>query len=120
MGWLCNPPQQVVTLDALSIEEQELEREVLMLRQRVRKLLALLRLLVARLRISGFSLANPRVPEGRAGLIRLLPGFPGNGNSLPKIQDVDADSTEELQSALVRIFAVALETLGSSHHGISI
>ena len=120
MGWLCNPPQQVVTLDALSIEEQELEREVLMLRQRVRKLLALLRLLVALLRISGFSLANPRVLEGRAGLIRLLPGFPGNGNSLPKIQDVDADSTEELQSALVRIFAVALETLGSSHHGISI
>jgi len=67
MGWLCNPPRQVVTLDALSIEEQELEREVLMPRRRIRKLLALLRLLVARLRISGFSLANPRVPEGRAG-----------------------------------------------------
>ncbi len=37
-----------------------------MLRQRIRKLLALLRLLVALLRISGFSLANQRVPEGRA------------------------------------------------------
>ena len=46
MGWLCNPAQQVVTLDVLSMEEQALEREVLMLRQRVRKLLALLRLLV--------------------------------------------------------------------------
>jgi hypothetical protein len=46
-GCLCNPLQQVMILDVLSMEEQELEREVLMLRQRVRKLLALLRLLVA-------------------------------------------------------------------------
>jgi hypothetical protein len=37
------------------MKEQELQREALMLRQRVRKLLALLRLLVAHLRISGFS-----------------------------------------------------------------
>jgi len=61
MGWLCNPPQQVVTLDVLSMEEQELEREVLMLRQRIRKLLALLRLLVVLLRISGFTLVNERI-----------------------------------------------------------
>jgi len=43
MGWLCNPAQQVVTLDVLSMKEQELQREVLMLRQRIRKLLALFR-----------------------------------------------------------------------------
>jgi putative transposase len=66
MGWLRDPPQQVVTLDVLSMKEQELQREVLMLRRRIRKLLALLRLLVVSLRISGFSLANERVPAGKA------------------------------------------------------
>ena len=66
MGWLCSPTQQVVTLDVLSMKEQELQREVLMLRQRIRKLLALLRLLVVLLRISGFTLANERVPGGKA------------------------------------------------------
>ena len=66
MGWLHESPQQVVTLDVLSMKEQELQREVLMLRRRIRKLLALLRLLVVLLRISGFSLANERVPEGKA------------------------------------------------------
>ncbi len=65
-GWLCSTPQQVVTLDVLSMKEQELQREVLMLRRRIRKLLALLRLLVVLLRISGFSLANERVPGGKA------------------------------------------------------
>ncbi len=45
-GWLYESPQQVVTLDVLSMKEQELQREVLMLRRRIRKLLALLRLLV--------------------------------------------------------------------------
>jgi hypothetical protein len=43
MSWLCNPAQQVLTLDVLSMKEQELQREVLMLRQRIRKLLALFR-----------------------------------------------------------------------------
>jgi hypothetical protein len=36
MGWLRESPQQVVTLDVLSMKEQELEREVLMLRRRIR------------------------------------------------------------------------------------
>ena len=66
MGWLCSPPQQVVTLDVPSMKEQELQREVLILRRRIRKLLALLRLLVVLLRISGFTLANERVPGGKA------------------------------------------------------
>jgi len=48
------------------MKEQEFRREVLMLRRRIRKLLALLRLLVVSLRISGFSLANERVPQGKA------------------------------------------------------
>jgi hypothetical protein len=66
MGWLHESPKQVVTLDVLSMKEQELQREVLLLRRRIRKLLALLRLLVVLLRISGFSLANERVPGGKA------------------------------------------------------
>ena len=48
------------------MKEQQLQGEVLMLRRRIRKLLSLLRLLLVLLRISGFSLANERVPEGRA------------------------------------------------------
>ncbi len=64
--WLYESPQQVVTLDVLSMKEQELQHEVLMLRRRIRKLLALLRLLVVLRRISGFSLANERVPGGKA------------------------------------------------------
>ncbi len=74
MGWLRKSPQQVVTLDVLSMKEQELQREVLMLRRRIRKLMALLRLLVVLLRISGFSLANKRVPEGKskAALLRSI------------------------------------------------
>jgi hypothetical protein len=67
-GWLYESPQQVVTLDVLSMKEQELQREVLMLRRCIRKLLALLRLLVVLLRISGFSLANERVPGERPRL----------------------------------------------------
>ena len=30
-----------------------------------------------------------------AGLIKPLPGVPGNGNSLPKIQDVNVDSRDD-------------------------
>jgi hypothetical protein len=66
MGWLYESSRQVVTLDVLSMKEQELQREILMLRRRIRKLLALLRLLVVLLRISGFTLANERVPGGKA------------------------------------------------------
>jgi hypothetical protein len=66
MGWLYESSRQVVTLDVLSMKEQELQREILMLRRRIRKLLALLRLLVVLLSISGFSPANERVPGGKA------------------------------------------------------
>jgi hypothetical protein len=83
MGWLCNPAQQVVTLDVLSMKEQELQREVLLLRQRIRKLLALLRLLVVLLRISGFTLANERVPGEKPRL--------QCGHLLTKLKDFRAE-----------------------------
>ena len=47
MGWLGDSPPQVVTLDVLSMKEQQLQGEVLLLRRRIRKLLFLLRLLLA-------------------------------------------------------------------------
>ena len=65
MGWLCDSRQQVVILDVLSLKEQELQHEVSMLRGRIRNLRSLLQLLLVLLRISGFSLAKKRVPEGK-------------------------------------------------------
>ena len=49
-------------------------REVLVLRQRNRKLVAILRLLVALVRVSGFSIDSGRVPDGdqKAMLLRAI------------------------------------------------
>ena len=58
MGRLYDSPQQVVTLDVLSMKEQELQHEVLLLRRRIRKLLALLR-------ISRFTLAKSASQRGK-------------------------------------------------------
>ena len=66
MGWLHDSPREVVTLDILSLKEQELQHEVLMLRRRIRKLHSLLRLLLTMLRLSEINLAGERVPEGKA------------------------------------------------------
>ena len=58
MGWLHDSPREVVTLDILSLKEQELQHEVLMLRRRIRKLHSLLRLLLTMLRLSEINLAG--------------------------------------------------------------
>jgi transposase InsO family protein len=63
-GWLSSPRKEVVTIDVLDSTTEELQNEVLMLRRRIEKLLAVLRLLVAILKVSGFSLANCRLPDG--------------------------------------------------------
>ena len=39
-----------------------------------------------------FQTLHPGLPLA-VGLTTLLPGLPGNGNSLPKVQDVNVDST---------------------------
>ena len=75
IGWLGDSPRQVVSLDLLSLDEQELQHEVLVLRRRIRKLHCLLRLLLTMLHLSEVSLANERVPEGKAKatlLVRLI------------------------------------------------
>jgi len=61
----------VVTLDATDLTAAELQQEVVKLRRRVKKLTALLRLALALLRSSGFTLTHERLPDGRAK-IRIL------------------------------------------------
>ena len=65
-GWLAATPAVVVCLDVAELTEPELRREVLRLRRRVQKLTALLRLVLALLRTSGFRLTEQRLPEGHA------------------------------------------------------
>jgi putative transposase len=61
-------PNVVVSLEGDNLTEQELGQEILKLRRRVEKLAALLRLAMALLRASGFSLSTERLPEGEAKL----------------------------------------------------
>ena len=64
-GWLGGAPTAVVCLDVADLTEPELRQEVVKLRRRVQKLTALLRLVLAVLRTSGFCLTEERLPDGR-------------------------------------------------------
>jgi hypothetical protein len=64
-GWLGGAPTAVVCLDVADLTEPELRQEVVKLRRRVQKLTALLRLVLAVLRTSGFRLTDERLPDGR-------------------------------------------------------
>jgi putative transposase len=64
-GWLGGAPTAVVCLDVADLTEPELQQEVLKLRRRVQKLTALLRLVLAVRRTSGFRLTEERLPDGR-------------------------------------------------------
>ena len=70
-GWLGQAPKVVVSLDVTDLKASELRQEVLELRRRLKKLTALLRLALALLRSSGFTLTHERLPDGRAK-IRIL------------------------------------------------
>ena len=63
-GWLRRAPEVAVSLDVTQLSEQQLQREVLQLRRRVQKLAAVLRLVLAVLRASGFTLSRERLPGG--------------------------------------------------------
>jgi putative transposase len=67
-GWLGKAPQVVVSLEVTDLSASALQQEVLQLRRRVKKLTALLRLALALLRSSGFTLTHARLPDGRAKL----------------------------------------------------
>jgi putative transposase len=64
-GWLRKSPKIVASLEVTNLKMSELQHEVLELRRRVKKLRALLRLVVALLRTSGFTLPHERLPDGR-------------------------------------------------------
>ncbi len=63
LSWLTAPSVQVVTVDALNMNAIQLQREVLRLRTRIQKLIALLRVLLVVLKISRFSLNQTRLPD---------------------------------------------------------
>ena len=62
--WLRTAPTVVVSLDVANLTELELRHEILKLQQSVQKLAALLRLALVLLRLSGFTLAGERLPDG--------------------------------------------------------
>src|SRR5687767_9683483 len=70
-GWLSKAPKVVVSLDVTDLKESELRQEILDLRRRVKKLTTLLRLALALLRRSGFTLAHEHLHNGPAK-IRIL------------------------------------------------
>jgi hypothetical protein len=64
-GWLTDPGAEVVTIDIVNMDVIPLQQEVLQLRRRVQKLTALLRVLLAVIKISGYSLSQARLPDGK-------------------------------------------------------
>jgi hypothetical protein len=64
-GWLGKSPAEVITLDVLDTDARQVRREVVALRRNAR-LIALLRLIVTVLKVTGFSLSRIRVPEESA------------------------------------------------------
>jgi putative transposase len=67
-GWVGATPTVVVSLEVATLTEPELRQEILKLRRRAEKLAALLRLTLALLHASGFSLSGERLPDGNAKL----------------------------------------------------
>jgi transposase InsO family protein len=73
-GWLNTPSVEVITLDSLDMDAAQLQREVLRLKTRIRKLIALLRVLLVVLRMSRFRLNQVRLPDGndKRALLRVI------------------------------------------------
>ena len=73
-GWLTSPRAVVVTLDVADMDLINLQKEVLLLRKRVEWLVALLRLMVVLLKVTGVSLNYTRLSEGssKAALLRAI------------------------------------------------
>src|SRR6266853_3026407 len=65
-GWLAPRSTPVVTLNLANEDTIRLRQEVLALRHRVDRLVVLLRLMTLLLKVSGFSLAKARLPDGAA------------------------------------------------------
>ena len=73
-GWLAPLTTPVVTLNVANQDTTRLQQEVIALRRRVDCLVALLRLMVLLLKVSGFSIERVRLPEDatKARLLRAI------------------------------------------------
>lgn len=73
-NWLTEPNAEVVTLEVLNMDTLQLQQEVLRLRTRAQKLIALLRVLVVVLKVSRYSLNQARLPDGndKSSLLRAI------------------------------------------------
>ena len=69
--WLRRPAPGVVTLDIAAMTEEALRHEIVALRQRNDRLVAILRILVVLIKISGFTLARCRVADGSKKVLLL-------------------------------------------------
>ena len=64
-GWLKTPANEVISIDVVQLDAIGLQKEVMRLRARLQKLNALLRVMIAVLKLSGYSLNHERVPDGK-------------------------------------------------------
>ena len=64
-GWLKTPANEVISIDVVQLDAIGLQKEVMRLRARLQKLNALLRVMIAVLKLSGYSLNHERVPVGK-------------------------------------------------------
>ena len=70
-GWLTSNRTEVITVDVADMDALRLQQEVLELRDRVQRLVALLRIMAVLLKVSGFSLEGSRLPDGTAKITLL-------------------------------------------------
>ena len=63
-GWLKQANTDVVSIDVLDMDAEALQREVLYLRRRITRLLALLHLVVVAIKVAEFSFDRVRIPDG--------------------------------------------------------
>ncbi len=63
-GWLKQASTDVVSIDVLDMDAEALQREVLHLRRRITRLLALLHLVVVAIKVPEFSFDRIRIPDG--------------------------------------------------------
>ena len=73
-GWITSTYADLVTVDVVDLDVLRLQQEVLALRQRVERLVAILRLVVVLMKVSGFSLASARISDGtrKVSLLRVI------------------------------------------------
>ena len=81
-GWLRQARADVVSIDVLDMDAEALQREVLFLRRRVSRLLALLHLVLVAFQGAGFSFDRVRIPD-RARKQRLLRDIERTRTHLP-------------------------------------